>query len=314
MPSLSSRGRSLHSDRWQLYILALPLVAWLILYAYLPLQGLIIAFQKFDPYQGMYGSEFNGLDNFARMVVGPASHDFWRATINTITISLYSLLFGFPVPIILAILFNETKEGIFRKTVQTTSYLPHLISEVTVAAMVLTGLEINGVLNTVIEKVASWFGSEYRHISWMSEPAYFQSIYVFSGVWKEAGFSSIVFFAALVGVSPTLYEAARIDGASRLQCIWHVSLPGIIPTIVITLIIRVGNILNVGFEKIILLYNPLTYDTADVLGTYTYRLGSSAPLDYGLSTAASLFNSVIGFALVILTNRIARKLSETSLW
>ncbi|MDP3178693.1 MAG: ABC transporter permease subunit [Spirochaetaceae bacterium] len=301
-------------ENWQLYVLALPLAVWLILYAYKPLIGLVIAFQKFSPFKGIEGSPFVGLDNFQRLMAGPSAYMFWRALRNTVQISLYGLVFGFPIPIILAILFNEAREGVFRKGVQTVSYLPNLISEVTIASIVLAMLQLNGLANVAIEGLLGAFGVDYKRISWMSEPAFFQGIYILTGIWKNAGFDSIVFYAALVGISPTLYEAARIDGASRIQRIRYVSIPGIMPTIVIMLIIRVGNVLNVGFERVLLMYNPTIYSTADVLGTFTYRLGSSGFIDYGLSTASSMFNSLVGFALVIVTNRIARKASETSLW
>jgi len=314
MPVLKKKFSQEWTDNWQLYLLALPIVVWLLLYAYKPMGGLFIAFEKFSPFKGMFESDFVGLANFERLVSGPGAYLFWRAFFNTITISLYGLVFGFPIPIILAVAYSESRQGALTKTVQTLSYLPNLISEVTIASIVLTMLSLNGVVNGVIDTISSVIGVDYKRISWMAEPSYFQGIYIATGIWKDAGFASIVFFAALVGVSPTLYEAARIDGASRWQCIRHVSIPSIMPTIVIMLIIRLGNILNVGFERIILLYNPQTFATADILGSYTFRLGSIPPIDYGLSTAASLFNSAIGFTLVIITNRIAKKLSETSLW
>lgn len=314
---MKSRKTSLLRDignNWQLYVLALPLAVWLLLYAYKPLIGLVIAFEKFSPFKGMWGSPFSGLDNFKRLMAGPSAYLFWRALRNTLLISLYGLVLGFPVPILLAILFNEVREGVYRKTIQTVSYLPHLISEVTIAGIVLTMLQVNGLANLAIASVLRLFDADFRPIAFMSEPDFFKGIFTLTGIWKSAGFDSIVYFAALVGVSPTLYEAAKIDGASRLQRILHVSIPGILPTIVIMLIVRVGNILNVGYERVLLLYNPLTYEAADVLGTFTYRLGSTTPIDYGLSTASSLFNSLVGFTLVIITNKISRKLAETSLW
>lgn len=314
---MTSKRLSLAQDvksHWQLYVLAAPLVIWLLLYAYKPLIGLVIAFEKFSPFKGIWKSPFNGLDNFGRLMAGPSAYLFWRALRNTVLISLYGLIMGFPVPIALAILFNEAREGLFRKWMQTVSYLPYLISEVTIAGIVLTMLQVNGVVNSLIGAAFGLAGLDFRPIAFMSEPGLFKGIFTLTGIWKNAGFDSIVFFAALVSISPTLYEAAKIDGASRLQRIIHVSIPGIMPTIVIMLIIRTGNILNVGYERVLLMYNPLTYESADILGTFTYRLGSSPPIDYGLSTASSLFNSLVGFTLVIFTNRIARRLSQTSLW
>lgn len=301
-------------ENYQLYIMVLPLVVWIALYAYKPLWGILIAFQNYSPFKGISGSDYSGLENFRVLMFGTASQYFWRAFRNTVIISLQGIVFGFPVPIILALLFNEIKVGIFRKGVQTATYIPHFISEVVVASMVLSFLSLNtGIINILIEKALALFGIHYDHIQFMSKPGFFRSIYILSGLWKNAGFESIVFFAALVGISPTLYEAARIDGASKLQQVFHVSLPGIMPTIVIMLIIRLGNILNIGYEKVLLLYNPLVYETADILSTYTYRLGVDN-VNYGLSTAASLVNSVVGFILVIFANKVSKKLSEASLW
>jgi putative aldouronate transport system permease protein len=301
-------------ENWQLYIMVLPLVIWLILYAYKPMWGILIAFQKYSPFKGISGSEFVGLDNFKVLMVGTASQYFWRAFKNTVILSLYGIIFGFPIPIILALMFNEVRDGIFRKGVQTATYIPHFISEVVVASLVLSFLALNtGIINILIQKLLAIFGINYSHIQFMSKPGFFRSIYILSGIWKNAGFDSIVFFAALVGISPTLYEAAKMDGATKLQQIIHVSLPGITPTIVIMLIIRIGNILNIGYEKVLLLYNPVVYETADILSTYTYRLGVS-DVNYGLSTAASLINSVIGFILVIAANKVSKKLTQSSLW
>lgn len=301
-------------ENWQLYVMVLPLVIWLILYSYKPMWGIIIAFQQYSPFKGISGSAFIGLENFKELMFGNASQYFWRAFNNTVVISLYGIIFAFPIPIILALMFNEVKDGLFRKSIQTATYIPHFISEVVVASLVLSFLALNtGIINILIEKLLAIFGMNYSHIQFMSKPSFFRSIYIFSGVWKNAGFDSIVFFAALVGISPTLYEAAKIDGATKLQQIIHVSLPGITPTIVIMLIIRIGNILNVGYEKVLLLYNPIIYETADILSTYTYRLGVEN-VNYGLSTAASLINSVIGFILVIGANKISKKLTQSSLW
>lgn len=301
-------------ENWQLYVMVLPLVIWLILYAYKPMWGIVIAFQKFSPFKGITGSDFIGLDNFKVLMFGTASQYFWRAFRNTILISLYGIIFAFPIPILLAVMFNEVRDGMFRKGVQTATYIPHFISEVVVASLVLSFLALNtGIINILVQKFLAIFGINYSHIQFMSKPGFFRSIYILSGIWKNVGFDSIVFFAALVGISPTLYEAAKMDGATKLQQIIHVSLPGITPTIVIMLIIRIGNILNIGYEKVLLLYNPIVYETADILSTYTYRLGVEN-VDYGLSTAASLINSIIGFILVIGANKISKKLTQSSLW
>lgn len=299
---------------WQLYMLILPLIIWLLLYFIKPLWGIAIAFESYSPFKGILHSQWIGLDNFKDLMVGQSSLYFWRAFKNTLIISLYGIIFAFPIPIILALLFNEVKNATYRKYVQTITYLPHFISEVVVAGLVLSFLALNtGIVNVLISNVCSLFGIDYSQIQFMSIPKYFRFIYIASGVWKSSGFESIIFFAALCGISPTLYEAAKMDGAGKLKRIIHVSLPGITPTIVIMLIIRIGHILSIGYEKVLLLYNPMIYSTSDILSTYTYRLGMEN-VNYGLSTASSLLNSVIGFAMVILANRLSRKLTETSLW
>ncbi len=302
-------------ENWQLYVMVAPLVIWLALYAYKPLWGMVIAFQDYSPFLGIIKSPFTGFDNFIALFFGPGAEQFWRAFRNTILLSLYGIVFGFPAPIILALLFNEARDGLFRKVVQTVTYIPHFISEVVIAGMVLSFLALNtGIVNVLTQNILGFFGIQYEHIQFMALSKYFPPVYILSGIWKNVGFESIVFFAALMGIDPTLYEAAKIDGASKLKQIMYVSIPGIMPTIVVMLIIRIGNILNIGYEKVILLYNPLIYDTADVLSTFTYRLGIVNPPDYGLSTAASLINSIVGFALVIAANRFAKKVSSTSLW
>ncbi|MBU3142904.1 sugar ABC transporter permease [Clostridium sp. CF012] len=301
-------------NNWQLYVLILPLTIWLLLYFIKPLWGIAIAFENYSPFKGILHSDFVGLDNFKDLMSGPSSIYFWRAFKNTLIISLYGIVFAFPIPIILALLFNEVKNSNYRKFVQTVTYLPYFISEVVVASLVISFLALNtGIVNVLIGNFFHIFGIEYSQIQFMLIPKYFRLIYISSGVWKSCGFDSIIYFAALCGVSPTLYEAAKIDGANKLKQIIHVSLPGITPTIVIMLIIRIGHILSIGYEKVLLLYNPMIYSTADILSTYTYRLGMEN-VNYGLSTAASLINSIIGFCLVIAANKISKKLTQTSLW
>lgn len=300
--------------QWQLWVLLLPLLIWLALYAYRPLWGTLIAFQKYSPFLGEK-SPFIGLDNFRELMFGPSSEYFWRAFRNTIVISLYGLAIGFPIPIILAIMFHELRRTGYRKFVQTSAYIPHFISEVIVSSLVLTMLAMNtGLVNILLSKFMGLFGVEFQQIQFMAQSELFPIIYTLTGVWKESGFASIVFYAALCGISNDLYEAARVDGASRLRQIWSISIPGILPTIVIMLIIRIGNILNVGYERVLLLYNPGIYDRADILSTFTYRMGVQANPNYGLSTAASLINSIIGLILVIGANKFAKKFSESTLW
>lgn len=300
---------------WRLWVMIAPLLIWLAFYSFKPLGGVIIAFQNYSPFKGIEGSAFVGLENFKELMFGPSRNLFWRALRNTLLISLYGLLFSFPIPIILALMFHEMKNASYKKVIQTITYAPHFISEVIVCSLVLTMLAMNtGMFNVLFEKLSHLFGQEYSQIHFMAESKFFRGIYTASDIWKEAGFNSIVFFSALCGVSSELYEAARVDGASRLKQILHVSLPGITPTIMIMLIIRIGNMLNVGYEKVLLLYNPGIYDTADILSTFTYRMGVAANPNYGLSTATSLINSVVGFLMVLAANKFSKKFSETSLW
>lgn len=302
------------NDQWQLWIMVMPLLAWLALFTYRPLSGLRIAFQDYSPFLGDK-SPYIMFDNFKELLVGTHSDYFWRAFRNTIMISIYGLVFAFPMPIILAILFHQLKRERFRKTVQTIMYVPHFISEVIVCSIVVTILGMNtGLINIILQKIVTALGGEYTQLHFLAKKEWFWGIFTGVGIWKECGFESIVYFAALCGVSEELYEAAKVDGAGRLKQIWHVSIPGIMPTIATMFIIRVGNMLNVGYERVLLLYNPGIYETADILSTFTYRLGIQMSPEYGLSTAASIFNSVISLAMVIIANKVSRKISETGLW
>lgn len=302
-------------QEWQLWLMITPLLIWMLLFAYKPLTGMSIAFLKYNPFKGYSGSQFVGLQNFKDLLYGVSNEYFWRAFRNTVVLSGYSIVFGFPAPIILAILLHEVKSNSGKKLVQTITYAPHFLSEVIVCGILVTMLALNtGFFNVMLQKITEFFGGDYSQIQFLGESKYFRTIYTASGIWKEAGFGSIVFFAALCGIPNELYEAAKVDGANRIKRILHISIPSILPTIVIMLIIKIGNILNLGYEKVLLLYNPSTYDKADILSTYIYRMGVQTNPNYGLSTAASLFNSLFGFALVILSNRISKKFSETSLW
>ncbi len=300
-------GKIIKED-WQLYVLLAPLMIWLFMFAYKPMYGLIIAFQNFNLYKGIDGSDFVGWANFDKLF---ASADFWRSFKNTVIISSYSLLFTFPLPILLALFFNEVKDGIFRRSVQTVMFLPHFLSEVILAGIVVAFLQPqSGIVNILLQNL----GVIEEGIYFLMEPKWFRPVYLISGVWKEVGFGSIVYFAALSGISPEQYEAATVDGATKLQQMMLVSLPNIAPTIAIMLIIKIGNLLNVGYERVMLLYQPVTYETADVLSTYIYRLGMTGANDFSTAAAAGLFNSVIGFVLVIGANKISKKMSDTVLW
>ncbi len=309
--SRSERIMKTIKDDWQLYVLLAPLFIWLAMFSYKPMYGLIIAFQDYNLFNGMAGSDWVGFANFERLFFGSGATNFWRAFKNTIAISSYSLLFAFPLPILLALLFNEIKDGFFRRGVQTAMFLPHFLSDVVLAGIVISFLEPGtGIINVLLMNL----GILEEGVYWLTKPEWFRPIYIVSTIWKEVGFGSIVYFAALSGISPEQYEAAAVDGASKIQKMLYISLPSIAPTIAIMLIIRIGNLLNVGYELVMLMYQPVTYETADVLSTYIYRLGITGSNDFSLAAAAGLFNSVIGFTLVIGANKISKKLSDTVLW
>ena len=290
---------------WQIYVLLAPTIIWLILFLYKPMYGLQIAFKDYSLFRGIEGSPWVGFEHFYTLF---QNDQFLRAIRNTVIISFYSLLFGFPVPIILALMFNEILNQRFKKTAQTIVYLPHFISSVIIAGIVITTFSPSaGIVNTFLEAIGG------ESIYFLTRPEWFRPIFVGTTIWQEAGFQSIVYLAAIAGVSPTLYESAVVDGASRLQMMWKITLPSILPTILIMLIIRIGNILEVSFEMIILLYQPATYETADVVNTFIYRQGIQGG-QYDLAAAAGLFNAVVAFVLVITANTISKRYSRTSLW
>jgi putative aldouronate transport system permease protein len=301
-------------NEWQLYVLLLPMVIWFAVWAYQPMTGLLIAFKNYRPVDGVMGSQFVGLYNFRQLIFsdmyGPF---FWGASRNTILISAYGLIFGFPFPILLALLMSEiTHEG-YRKLTQTILYLPHFLSEVTITGLVITllyyGADHTGFLAKLL---ADWEIIE-PEIRVVETAKYFRPMYIITGLWKEAGYNSIVYFAAIMGISPVLYEALRVDGGNKLQEIRYITFPGMAPTLIIMLVIRIGGMLAVGYERIILLYNASTYSTADVISTFVYRIGLEGTY-LSLGGAADLFNALIGFILVIGANFISRRVSSTSLW
>ncbi|MDE0589963.1 ABC transporter permease subunit [Halocynthiibacter sp. C4] len=290
---------------WQLYVLLLPTIIWLMVFLYKPMYGLQIAFKDYSVFRGIAGSPWVGLEHFHTLF---ENDQFLRALRNTIIMSAYGLLFGFPVPILLALMFNEVLNQTFKKSAQTIVYLPHFISSVIIAGIVMTAFSPSaGIVNTII----GWFGIE--PIYFLTKPEWFRPIFIGTGIWQEAGFQSIVYLAAIAGVSPTLYESAVVDGASRWQMMWKITVPSILPTIIIMLIIRIGNILEISFEMIILLYQPATYETADVVNTFIYRQGLQGG-QYDFAAAAGLFNAVVAFILVMTANTISKRYSRTSLW
>ena len=288
-----------------LYLMFFPVIVFYIIFHYLPMYGLIIAFKDFSAAKGIWDSPWVGFKHFQNFM---SSIYFWRLIWNTIGINIYELVVGFPAPIILALIINEVRKEKFKKAVQTIVYLPNFISTVVVAGMIIAFLSpSSGIVNHFIKALGG------QPIHFLAEPAWFQSIYVWSGVWQFCGWGSIIYLAALAGIDVQLYEAATVDGANSWQKLIHITLPGIIPTIVILLILRMGSIFSVGYEKIILLYNPQTYETADVISTYVYRRGI-LDADFSYSSAISLFNNVINFVMLVLVNKFSSKVSETSLW
>ena len=290
---------------WELYLLFLPVLVYYIIFSYVPLYGIQLAFKRFSPSLGIFGSRWVGFDNFTRFFNGAM---FSRTLTNTLGISFYTLAAGFWPPIILALMLNEVKIKFFKKTVQTITYMPHFISTVVMAGMIIIYLSPSS--GGFVPKIMEFFGKE--PVNLLYDAKYFKHIYVLSGIWQGIGWGSILYLAALAGIDEEIYEAAIIDGASRMQRIWHINIPGIMPTVCILLILNCGGIMNVGFEKVFLLMNDLNTSGAEVISTYTYKMGL-INRDFGFSTAVGLFNSVINCTLLITVNTIVRKLGQASL-
>ncbi|WP_238392713.1 ABC transporter permease [Paenibacillus antri] len=286
------------------YLMALPVIAYYVIFHYVPIGGLVIAFQNFNAFKGIFGSEWVGWMHYT---------DFWnspyafRVVRNTLLINIYQILFAFPAPILLALLLNEVRGRMFTRTIQTVSYMPHFISLVVICGIIVDFSQSEGVINDII----AFFGGERSNLLMQSD--LFRTIFVSSGIWQEMGWGSIIYLAALSTVDPHLYEASSIDGAGRWRQLLHITIPALIPTITILLIMRVGHIMSEGFEKIILLYNPLTYETADVISSYVYRRGIQEA-NYSFGAAVGLFNSTINFIILIAVNNFSRKYLKESLW
>ncbi len=292
-------------ENYELYLFLLPAFVYFVVFRYWPLYGLQIAFRKFNGALGVWGSPWVGLKNFRNFF---ASYYFWILIKNTIGITLYSILVGFPMPIIFALMLNEVDNERFKRFVQTVSYAPHFISTVVLVGIVMAFLSpTTGVVNHIIVLLGG------KAKPFMITASYFKSIYVWSDVWQNMGWSAIIYIAALSGIDPQQHEAAVIDGANRFQRICHINVPGILPTIVILLILNMGSIMNVGFEKVYLMQNPLNFEASDVISTYVYRTGL-IDADFSFSTAVGLFNSIINFIILIIVNIISGKVSEISLW
>lgn len=303
-PSFSVRLRRDMRNNWSIYVMALPFLAYFIIFHYIPMGGVLMAFQDFSIKKGIFGSTWVGLKQFERYFNSPY---FFRTLSNTLLISFYGLIFSFPFPIIFALCLNEVRNKQFKKVTQTISYLPYFISVVVVVAILNDFSKANGVLT----QLAAALGDDGGAL--ISRPEWFRTLYIGSNMWQHLGYNSIIFISALASIDPELYEAAVIDGAGRWKQTLYITLPGIASTIVVLLILRLGQIMSVGYEKIILMYGPATYETADVISSYMYRVGIQDS-DYSFSTAINLFNSIVNFIVLFVANTFSRKLGDTSLW
>ena len=302
-----SYGRRLKRDFQKnraLYFMIIPVVLFYIIFHYKTMYGAIIAFYNYRPARGLEGSKWVGLDHFIYFFKSPF---FARTLKNTLAISLLNLLFAFPAPIILALLLNEVKNKYFKKVVQTVTYLPHFISSVIICGMLASFCLSTGLFNDIIE----FFGGQ--RIPLLQGTEYYRTIYIASDIWQTIGWSSIIYLAALSGVDKNLYEAAQLDGASKWKQTWHITIPSILPTIMIQLILKIGTLMSVGYEKTLLIYNPTNYAVSDIISTYTYRMGLELG-DWSYATAIGLFNSVVNCILLVISNKLSKKYTENSLW
>ena len=286
------------------YLMAVPVIVYFIIFNYIPMGGILMAFEDYSIKKGIFGSTWVHFDNFIRFF---NSVYFWRLIRNTLLISFYGLIFSFPFPIIFALCLNEIRNVKFKKLTQTISYMPYFISVVVVVSIIYDFCSSDGALT----KLAAAFGDTGGAL--IARPEWFRTLYIGSNIWQHLGYNSIIFISALAAIDQELYEAAVIDGASRWKQTIYITLPELSSTIVVLLILRLGQIMNVGYEKTILMYSPATYDTADVIASYVYRVGI-IDADYGYSTAINFFNSIVNFIVLFVANTISRKLSETSLW
>ncbi|MGP4079106.1 ABC transporter permease [Pseudalkalibacillus sp. R45] len=290
---------------WQIYSMILPGLLYFLVFKYIPLGGIVIAFQDYSVYGGIFESPWVGLKHFQNLFEYP---EFYTILKNTLLISLYQLIFGFPAPIILALLLNEVRKMVFKRTVQTVLYLPHFLSWVIVGGLVISFLSPStGIVNEIVR----WFGGE--PIFFIQEPEYFRSIIVSSGIWKEVGWGTIIYLAAMAGINPELYEAAEVDGAGKFRQAISITIPCILPTIMVLLLLRIGNILDLGFEQIYMLLNPLVRETGEVFDTYIYRAGLLGG-QYSYTTAIGLFKSIVGFILLVGANKLSKKMTGNSIY
>ncbi|CAH1200492.1 putative multiple-sugar transport system permease YteP [Paenibacillus allorhizoplanae] len=295
--------------RWQnskhLMLLFLPALIYYLLFKYVPMFGILISFKDYNTFKGVWASEWVGLKYYSLFFHSP---DFLKLLKNTVLLGISKVVFGFPAPIILALLLNEVRRAALKRLVQSISYLPHFISNVVVVSMMFLFLSpTSGLVNNVIQ----WFG--YDAMNFMQNEDYFRAIYILSEIWQHVGWETIIYLAALSAIDPQLYEAARVDGANRRHQLLHITIPGIRPAIIILFILNIGHVLDIGFEKVLLMLNPSIYATADVLSTYVYRTGIQS-MNYSYATAIDLFSSIINLIFILTANWISRRTSETSLW
>lgn len=309
-PSLPKRSwktrfvKALKRDKF-LLLMFLPIVVYYVVFSYVPMTGAIVAFKQFKPGHGIYGGDWVGLKWFIQFFKSPFA---FRTVRNTVLISLYSILFGFPLPILFAICVTEIRSSKVRRVVQTVSYLPHFISTVVLVGMINNFFSMNhGLVNDLIVRMGG------EPVNFLINPAWFRTLYVGSGVWQNFGFNSIIYIAAITGIDPSLYEAGKIDGITKFQEVVYITIPMISQTVVMLFIMQLGGIMSVGFEKVFLMYSPAVYETADVVSTYVYRKGIESN-NYGFGSAVGLFNSVINFAFVFIANQVCRRLTDSSLW
>lgn len=303
----NSLGKTLAKEfkrNWVLYVMMVPALIYFLLYCYFPMFGLVIAFQDYRVGDSFLGGEFVGFKHFTDFF---QSYYFGRLLMNTFLLSMGVLIFGYPVPLIFALLLNEVRHLKFKKLAQTITYLPHFISLVVICGLILDFTKMDGLINTLIKACGG------EPIPFMSKPEWFKPVYIISDIWSSFGWNSIIFIAALLGIDQEQYEAASLDGAGRLKKILYISIPGITPVIMTTLLMRLGRVMSLGFEKVFNLYNASTYETADIISTFVYRQGI-LNANYSSAAAIGLFNAVINLALVMAANRISKKLTESSLW
>lgn len=302
---LSGRIKKDWTKYHTVYLMVVPVLAFYTVFCYVPMYGALIAFQDYSPAAGMMGSEWVGLKHFITFFNDP---NFGRLIRNTLSISILSLIFGFPAPMIFALLINEIRQNKFKRVVQTISYIPHFISLVVICGLIKDFVARDGFITILISNLT---GMEPTNL--LNNPSYYYPIYILSSIWQGMGWDAIIYIAALSAVDVSLYEAATIDGAGKWKQVLHVTIPTILPTIIIMFIMRVGNLLNVGYEKTLLLYNPLTYEVADIISSSVYRMAFETQ-QWSYSTAVGLFNSAVNFILVIIVNKICDRVSGTALW